>query len=155
MATSQCTQSKIDALKKRLAGLPGEAKNATVAAIKQALAVACQVATAQLAVLVPLLAVHEIIIENFILFPIDTVAARLQETAETIERPFRNIGIDNKCPDTKKANKAVKALTRPLSTLGNALKNKSDSARKFIDGQTEALENLQSICDVSAAFEDL
>jgi hypothetical protein len=147
MASSDCRKKKISDLKKRRSGASNAPVREAIGKVGDTLESA---AKAQLATLRSLLKVNEIIIENFILFPLNTIIATAETTAFTLTRPLAALGIGKDCPDTERVVKASEKSDKSSKGKVNKYKSMQDSAEISIEKQKEVIGELETSVEVSS-----
>lgn len=147
MPPSECAKAKKKKLSDYLNSLEEAAKNAARALYKKLGELLCALANAVLAQLQPIFALEKVVVENFIIFPLNAVAATFRGVTSLIAAPINAIA-DNKCKQHGDAIKSLQKYANDGKTLANQFQGMADSASKKLREMDEEIQSWQTACGV-------
>ncbi len=144
---SNCAKARKKKISDYLDSLEEAAKNAARAAYRKLGELLCALANGVLATLQPIFALEKLVVENFVIFPLNAVASTLKATTSAIAGPINAIA-DNKCKQHGDAIKSLQKFAEKGKTLANQFQGMADSATKKLREMDEEIQGWQTACGV-------
>jgi hypothetical protein len=145
MGNDDCQKSKVANISKALAKKAGSLIAKYLCSQLQNLAGALKaVLQAELALLEPILALEEVFLENFVVFPLNASIKITKAVSTGLSKPLNDFGIDKKCRAGKDIHTQTAKVTAPIKAEGRKMESARDATLAEIERSRERIKALQN-----------
>ena len=115
--------------------------------LKSALTAVRVLLSSQLLVLEATLTLATIYAENFVVAPANLLADAMGGVDDGIVKPLMDLGIDNKCGETRQILSSVDDARRPLKTAKRKLEGFAEDAHAYLDDKRDKIAKIHAAID--------